>query len=189
MTARWVVDEVADHRNLNITWQPISLLLKNQPPTDSDYYALALRTYKMLRVMESVRTSEGNDGVFALYWELGRRIHHDADYEFEIVDALDAARLPLRHADAAESTEFDAEIRSRHDAALALTGDDVGTPIIAMVDPRGVKQGIFGPVITKVPPTEDSLKLWDGVAAMMSVAGFWELKRTRTEHPDFGERP
>ena len=77
MTARWVVDEVKDQRDLNITWQPISLLLKNQPPEDSPYYQGVLGTYKMLRVMESVRAAEGDDAVFPLYWELGSRIHHD----------------------------------------------------------------------------------------------------------------
>ncbi|MEO0494336.1 MAG: disulfide bond formation protein DsbA [Actinomycetota bacterium] len=189
MTARWVVDEVKDKRDLNITWQPISLLLKNQPPEDSDYHAPLLKTYKMLRVLESVRAAEGNDGMFKLYWQLGARIHHDQDYEFEITEALEAAGLPLSHAEAFESEEFDAGIRERHDAGLALTGEDVGTPIIAMTDPRGVKQGIFGPVITKVPEGDDALTLWDGMTMMMSIDGFWELKRTRTRGPEFPARP
>ena len=92
------------------------------------------------------------------------------------------------HAEAFEDERFDTEIRSRHDAGLALTGDDVGTPIIAM-DTLGGRQGIFGPVITAVPNSEDSLRLWDGMVAMMSVDGFWELKRTRTRRPEFPARP
>ena len=75
------------------------------------------------------------------------------------------------------------------DAGLALCGDNVGTPIIALDDRRGVRQGYFGPVITRVPPTEDSLALWDGLVALMNVQGFWEIKRTRTERPEFGPRP
>ena len=189
MTARWVVDEVKDKRDLNITWQPISLLLKNQPPEDSDYYAPVLTTYKMLRVLESVRASEGEAAVGDLYWQLGARIHHDKNYEFEITEALEAAGLPLSHADAWDSEEFDDEIRTRHDAGLALTGEDVGTPIIAMTDPRGVKQGIFGPVITQVPEGDDALTLWDGMSMLMSIDGFWELKRTRTRGPEFPARP
>ena len=189
MTARWVVDEVKDQRDLNITWQPISLLLKNQPPEDSDYYAPVLWTYKWLRVMESVRAAEGNDGVFKLYWELGARIHHDKSRDFDVVEALEAAGLPASHAAAFESEDFDDEIRTRHDAGLALTGNDVGTPIIAMTDPRGEKQGIFGPVITAVPEGDDALTLWDGMTMMMSIDGFWELKRTRTRGPEFPDRP
>ena len=103
MTARWVVDEVKDQRDLQITWQPFSLLLKNQPAEGTPYYDGVLRTYKMLRVMESVRATEGNEGVFALYWELGARIHHDKDREFDIADALEAAGLPAMHAEAFES--------------------------------------------------------------------------------------
>ena len=75
------------------------------------------------------------------------------------------------------------------DEGIALCGEDVGTPIIALTDRHGDKQGYFGPVITRVPPTEDALAMWDALVAMMNVQGFWELKRTRTERPDFGERP
>ena len=88
MTARWVVDEVKDQRDLSITWQPISLLLKNEPPEDSDYYKAVRWTYQQLRVLESVRAAEGEEGVFRLYWELGARIHHDKDRTFEITEAL-----------------------------------------------------------------------------------------------------
>jgi hypothetical protein len=31
--------------------------------------------------------------------------------------------------------------------------------------------------------------MWDALVAMMNIDGFWELKRTRTERPDFGDRP
>ena len=34
-----------------------------------------------------------------------------------------------------------------------------------------------------------SLELWDALQALVSVPGFWELKRTRTERPDVGEPP
>lgn len=189
MTARWVVDEVAPARDLAITWQPISLKLKNKPEPDSPAYEPLERTYKMLRVMESVRESEGEDAVFRLYWEYGRRIHHDRAFDFEIADALTSAGLPTSHADAYESDEFDLEIQTRHDAGIALAGDDIGTPIIAFDNRDGVKQAYFGPVITRVPPTEDSLAMWDALVAMMNIDGFWELKRTRTERPDFGDRP
>ena len=189
MTAPWVVDEVEPARDLNITWQPISLKLKNKPEEDSPFFEPVNRTYKMLRVMESVRATEGEDAVFRLYWEYGSRIHHDQAFEFEIADALESAGLPTTHAGAFDSDEFDHEIQTRHDAGIALAGDDIGTPIIAFDNRDGVKQAYFGPVITRVPNTEDSLAMWDALVAMMNVDGFWELKRTRTERPDFGQRP
>ena len=35
----------------------------------------------------------------------------------------------------------------------------------------------------------DCLAMFDALVTMMDVQGFWELKRTRTERPEFGERP
>lgn len=189
MTARWVVDEVKPARDLNITWQPISLLLKNQPEKGSPYYEAASFTHNLMRVMESVRQAEGNEAVFSLYWEYGRRIHHDKNREFTAAEALVAVGLDVSHAAAFDDEEWDKEIRARMDAGLDLCGDDVGTPIIASDNQSGVKQGYFGPVITRVPSTEDSIALWDSLQTMMNIDGFWELKRTRTERPEFGDRP
>lgn len=136
-----------------------------------------------------MRASDGDEAVFDLYWEYGRRLHHDRNRNFTAAEALAAIGYDTAHAKAFDDTRFDGEIRTRMDAGLALCGDDVGTPIIAFDDRRGVRQGYFGPVITRVPPTDDSLALWDALMEMMNIEGFWELKRTRTERPEFGERP
>jgi Mycothiol-dependent nitroreductase Rv2466c len=189
VTARWVVDEIKPARDLDITWQPISLLFKNEPDPGSDYFAPSEFTHKLLRVMESVRAAEGDDAVFDLYWEYGRRIHHDQTRDFTATEALDAICYDTAHAAAFDDESWDAEIRTRMDVGLTLAGDDIGTPIIAFDDRNGVPQAYFGPVITRVPPTDDSLAMWDALMTMMDIDGFWELKRTRTEHPDFGTRP
>ncbi len=189
MTARWVVDEVAPQRDLNILWQPISLLEKNQPAEDSDYYAPVKRTHGYLRVMESLRAAEGDDAVFPLYWEYGRRIHHDKELIFDPAEALKAAGADEAHASAFEDEQWDAVIKDRMGQGLALSGDDVGTPLIAFNNDDGEKVALFGPVITRVPNPEQSLRLWDGFVAMATVPGFWEVKRTRTERPEFGDRP
>jgi len=187
VTARWVVDEVRPHRGLEVTWQPISLYFKNQPEPGSEYHDPVWRTHRLLRVLESVRAAGGD--VERLYLEYGRRIHHERELEFDPADALEAAGLDRDHAEAFDDESWDAEIRRRMDIGLALCGDDVGTPIIAMDDKRGERAGYFGPVITRVPDTETSLELWDALRTMVSVPGFWELKRTRTERPEFGDPP
>lgn len=189
MTARWVVDEVAPERDLNIVWQPISLLEKNQPAEDSDYYGPVAWSHGLLRSMESLRAAEGDDAVFPLYWEYGRRIHHDKDRDFGAADALEAIGADTRHAEAADDESWDEVISKRMAEGLALTGDDVGTPLIAFANREGEKVALFGPVITRVPPREQSLALWDGFVMMATIPGFWEVKRTRTERPEFGERP
>ena len=187
MTARWVVDEVRPHRDLNITWQPISLFFKNEPEEGSKGYDAYFTTHRLLRVLEAVRAADGD--VEALYWEYGRRIHHDKDRSFDPADALGALGLDRSLAGAADDQGWDAEIRTRMDRGLELAGDDIGTPIIASGNRTGDQVAFFGPVITRVPDTEDSLKLWDAVHCMMEIDGVWELKRTRTERPDFGDRP
>ena len=189
MTARWVVDEVQPAKDLNITWQPISLFFKNDPDPDSDYYTHSYFSLRLMRVLESVREADGDDAVGPLYWEYGRRLHHDGVREFAVADALEAVGYDTSHAAAFDDDSWDPEIRRRMDEGLALCGDQVGTPMIALTDRNGDKQGYFGPVITRVPPPEDSLAMWDALVAMMNVSGFWELKRTRTERPEFGERP
>ncbi|MGY9074120.1 MAG: mycothiol-dependent nitroreductase Rv2466c family protein [Acidimicrobiales bacterium] len=189
MTARWVVDEVAEARDLEIVWQPISLLFKNEPALDSPYYDAVAKTHNMLRVMESVRASEGDAPIFKLYWEFGTRIHHDGDRDFDMSEALTAVGLDTAHAAAFEDAQWDGEIRTRMDAGLALVGTDVGTPIIAWDRSDGQNVGIFGPVITRAPKGEDALKLWDGMMMMGDIDGFWELKKSRTNPPEFGDRP
>ncbi|MEM9566544.1 MAG: disulfide bond formation protein DsbA [Actinomycetota bacterium] len=189
MTARWVVDEVAPERDLKILWQPISLLEKNQPDPDSDYYGPVARTHGLLRVMESLRAADGDDAVFPLYWEYGRRIHHDRDRDFDPTEALKAIGADEAHAAAMDDESWDTVIRERMGQGLALSGDDVGTPLIAFDNDDGEKVALFGPVITRVPSREQSLRLWDGFVMMATTPGFWEVKRTRTERPEFGERP
>ena len=102
---------------------------------------------------------------------------------------LNAVGVDTRHAAAYEDPSFDEEIRTRMDEGIELAGDDIGTPIIAFTDDQGEKVGIFGPVITRVLEQEESLKMWDSVVTLTTTSGFWELKRTRKEGPDFGERP
>ncbi|MDH4143589.1 MAG: disulfide bond formation protein DsbA [Acidimicrobiia bacterium] len=188
MTARWVAD-VAPQRDLKVTWKSISLYFKNEPAPDSDYHDPVLYTHKLLRVLEAVRAAEGEDKVFDLYWEYGRRIHHDKDRSFSAADALAAVGLDTSYADAFEAEKWDSVIRSAMDEGLALCGNDVGTPILGFDDENGRRVGYFGPVITRVPPGDGGLKLWDGLMTMASIDGFWEIKRTRTERPEFGERP
>ena len=182
------------HRDVTVTWRPISLLFKNEPEEGSDYYGPVKTSHGHLRVMEAVRAAadtpeEGNQHVFQLYWELGARIHHDQDLDFDVADALEAVGLDRSHAGAADEEVWDQVIRAGMDSGLRLVGDDVGTPIIATENDQGIRVGYFGPVITHVPDGEQSLRLWDALIEMMHVDGFVELKKTRTEAPDPGPRP
>jgi hypothetical protein len=187
VTARWVVDEVRPHREVDITWQPISLFRKNGADPGDERGARYWRTHRLLRVMESVRAGGGD--VEALYWEYGRRIHHDRQLEFPVTDALAAVGIDASHAAAFDDASWDDEIAERMDVGVRLAGESIGTPIVGFASRDGDLRAYFGPVITRVPPTEDSVAMFDALTTMIDVQGFWELKRTRTDPPEFPPRP
>ena len=189
VTAKWIMTEVAPRRDLVLSWQPISLLFKNNPDPASQYYQASASSHRMLRVMEAIRATYGEEAVFRWYWQCATRIHHDDDKLFDLADALQHIGLDPAIASAGDDESWDVELRRRMDAGLELVGNDVGTPIIAFTCTDGTKRGIFGPVLTRVPPTETSLEVWDAMVALTRLDGFWELKRTRTERPDLGPRP
>lgn len=175
-------------------WQPISLLLKNEPPEGSEYRDVSEFTHGLLRVMESVRsaaptTEKGNAAVFRCYWAFGTKVNHDQDFAFDPADALRALGLDPAHAAAADDVSWDTEIRRRMDEGLALVGNDVGTPIIAVDRRDGTRAGYFGPVITQIPRGSDAVDLWDALMTMMEIDGFYELKKTRESLPELAERP
>ena len=100
---------------------------------------------------------------------------------------LASADLPVGLADALGEEQWDAEIGAETDEALALTGKDVGTPILHFSPPDGT--ALFGPVISRLPSDEEALELWDHVIALSQFPGFSELKRSlreRIQLPAFG---
>jgi hypothetical protein len=187
-TSLWIRD-VAAERDLEISWQPISLLVKNEVATDSPWYSPVKWSFDLLRVLESVRATEGEAAVGDLYLEYGRRIHHDGVREWDVALALEAAGLPLTHAAAFDDPWWDAEILRRQHEALALVGNDVGTPIIGIPGRDGAEVAIFGPVISALPSHEDALALWDASILLARMPEFFELKRSRDGAPDPGPRP
>lgn len=183
VTSRWVED-VAPHRDVDVTWRPISLKFKNDVQPDSPWYEAASYTHGLLRVMESVRAAEGAAPLGGLYRVYGEHIHHDQDRSRSAAELLAEAGLDTSHAAAFDDESWDPVIRAAMDDGLSLTGNDVGTPILAFAD-GDRRVGFFGPVISRRLPLDQALRLWDGVTAAATVDGFWELKRTRTENPDF----
>ena len=84
-------------------------------------------------------------------------------------------------ADALDDAAFDDGIRAETEEALALTGRDVGTPILHFQPPGGT--AFFGPVISRLPSADDAGPLWDHVIALAAFPGFAEIKRSLRERP------
>ncbi len=202
MTSKWV-RQVAAQREYAVDWRFISLRLLNAhvdyathfPP---DYEAGHTAGLRLLRVAARVRAEHGREAVGPLYEAFGRHI-----FEVErppdpalrgtqeyVSPILAEVGLPAALADAVDDESADAEIRAETDEALALTGKDVGTPILHFEPPHGV--AFFGPVISRLPDEADAVRLWDHVVGLAAFPGFAELKRSLRERPQlpaFGVRP
>ena len=198
MTSKWV-RLVQAQRDYSVDWRFISLRLINSS-VDYDahfpagYEAGHSAGLRLLRVAARARAEHGRAAIGPLYAALGDRIfdtatgpdpdHSDGGYrgtrEF-LEPALAEVGLPLELADALDDETFDAELRRETDQALALTGKDVGTPIIQFHPPEGV--AFFGPVISRLPTPEQAGPLWDNVIGLASFPGFAELKRSLRERP------
>ena len=188
MTSRWV-QTVAPARDLEVTWRPISLLFKNQPEPSDEYYEPVARTHNLLRVIEAVREAGHEDRIGELYTRFGTHIHHEGNANFDVAVELEALSLDPRLAAALDDDRFDRVIQVAMDEGLALTGQDVGTPLIAFDGTDGERVGLFGPVISQVPAGDAALAAWDAFVTLAQTPGFWETKRDRTEDPNLDSVP
>ena len=187
-TSQWI-RRIAGEKDLEITWEPISLFVKNEVKPESSSYERVAWTHGLLRVMESVRAAGHEARLGDLYTEYGRHIHHDGERNWDPALALKSVGLDESHASAANDEAWDIPLLQRMNEGLALVGDDVGTPIIALHRPDGTEVAAFGPVITKAPAHDDALAMWDAFVFLTSLDEFWELKRTRTGRPEPGDTP
>ena len=195
MTSRWV-RLVAAQRSYEVEWRPISLRLLNRhvdydshfPP---EYEAGHTAGLRLLRVVARTRAEHGPAAVGPLYEALGQRVFMGEQPTSSVPDRLDRgellpdalaeAGLPAGLAAALDDASWDGELQAETDAALTVTGNDVGTPVLHFQPPEGV--AFFGPVISRLPDEADAVRLWDHVVGLASFPGFAELKRSLRERP------
>lgn len=183
MTSRWL-DQVATLRNLEVNWHVMSLAVLNENATDlSEAYREFLpRALRYTRLVAAVAEMHGQTSVKPLYDALGTRINpgEREDVDAIIAESLAEVGLPVSLAAFADSDEYDPQMRASHFDGIERVGQDVGTPVIAIGD-----YAFFGPVISPAPKGEQAAALWDGVVALASYDGFFEIKRSRTRGPIF----
>jgi len=182
MTSRWM-DEVSAIRDVDVRWHVMSLAVLNEKADlPENYRAMMDQAWGPVRVIIAAARDHGDAVIKPLYDAMGTRRHPGGrdDTAAIIAESLAEVGLPASLAAAADTEDVDVALRESHAEGIALVGNDVGTPVVAI---NGI--GFFGPVMTPAPTGDAAGRLFDGLELMTSVPGFYELKRSRTASPSF----
>ncbi|HEY8753986.1 MAG TPA: DsbA family protein [Arthrobacter sp.] len=183
ITSRWI-GEVEAVRDIRTDWHVMSLAVLNEGrDLDAGYREIMDKAWGPVRVIIAAQEQHGDQVVKPLYDAMGTLIHLGGEKDFGIVisKALAECGLPANLADAATTDAFDTQLRASHQEGISLVGQDVGTPVVAF---NGT--AFFGPVLTRIPRGEQAGQLWDATVTLASYPHFFEIKRSRSESPEFG---
>jgi 2-hydroxychromene-2-carboxylate isomerase len=173
--SRWLTT-VAEARNLDVEWRPLSLLVLNDGP-DGEHGAELVDTHRALRLVEHLGGAGRHPDIAAFYSALGQLAHEEG---FKVDDSLiDAAVRGAGLTDdgaALDDPGLDAGVRASTEEAVKAAGPGVGCPVMVL---RGGGRGLHGPVLKTVPDKPEALALWEAIELLAPIDGFFEIKRGR----------
>ena len=187
ITSRWI-KEVQDVRNIKVDFIPMSLSVLNEGRDElpEDYKEKMKANWGPARVFAAVKTNYP-EKIDQLYTTMGNKVHIGqrvasgyGGYDAVIKESLEEVGLPASLAEVANTEEYDYKLRKYHRGAMKAVGNDVGTPVISLG-----KTAFFGPVLTRIPTKEEAGELFDAAVRLAQYPHFFELKRSRTEKPEF----
>ncbi len=183
VTSRWI-GEVETVREISAEWHVMSLSVLNENNEDlPETYREKMATgWGPVRVITAAAAAHGTGVIKPLYDAMGTEIHVNGNKDLSLVisKALAEVGLPAELSEAATTDAHDTALRASHTEGISRVGQDVGTPVVAVND-----TAFFGPVLTRIPRAEDAGKLWDATVTLAAYPHFFELKRSRTEDPQF----
>ena len=183
ITSRWLL-ETTTVRDISVRFHTMSLAVLNDGrDLPEEYRELMTQAWGPARIMTALEQRYGHEHLEPFYSAFGQRYHikgEKTDLLATAGAALSDVGLDPTFIDVAVTDEFDDALRVSHYAGMDPVGFDVGTPVVHVGD-----VAFFGPVVTPAPRGEAAGRLYDGVVAVASTPGFYELKRTRSEGPSF----
>ena len=186
MTSRWL-GHASEVRQFTPRFSVMSLAVLNEGrDLDPDYRRTTDESWGAARLAIAIDEAEGNAAFSRWYTAWGERYHvgGDQDDRKRVAEqALADAELPaslIEHYDHVPGDATDQALRASHERGISMVGDDVGTPVISF----GEGTAYFGPVISPAPRGEEAGRLLDGMQALASVTGFYEIKRSRGDSID-----
>jgi protein-disulfide isomerase-like protein with CxxC motif len=186
VTAQWLI-EVQEHAPVEVRWGVMSMAILNEGNEIPDEWrTLVEQSWAPVRALVAARREAGPESFVPLMEGIARRWHVDESRDLHAImrKAVADCGLPESVADAAWDRALDGEVRREHDAAMALGGPDVGSPILAFDGPQG-RAAYMGPIVSRIPRGEEAVGLFDVVRTLALTPGFFELKRTRDVSPQF----